>query len=206
MTKVTDTLTEEDFHGALQKLCGTVQVHCSRRRLLRRGQEFQVCTINKSAHTKRKSENLSYAPRYCHLSDTRRFEKSLTFLVLWSFWPCISFVSCKNGPWLFYEGDGPFLLQRLVSERILILLRYSFLTFFFHLHLFDDISFQYNRAVIIIVRSKRSQSFLICHFPMFLWSWQIFQYQIPLLQPGCIFQLFVSEFSVLFTICKYLYI
>ena len=37
------------------------QVHCSRRRLHRRGQEFHVCTINKSAHTK-KSENLSYAP------------------------------------------------------------------------------------------------------------------------------------------------
>ena len=29
------------------------QVHCSRRRLLRRGQEFHVCTINKSAHTKK---------------------------------------------------------------------------------------------------------------------------------------------------------
>ena len=28
-------------------------MHCSRRRLLRRGQEFHVCTINKSAHTKK---------------------------------------------------------------------------------------------------------------------------------------------------------
>ena len=28
------------------------QVHCSRRRLLRRGLEFHECTINKSAHTK----------------------------------------------------------------------------------------------------------------------------------------------------------
>ena len=34
------------------------QVHCSRRRLLRRGVEFHMCTINKSAHTK-KSGNLS---------------------------------------------------------------------------------------------------------------------------------------------------
>ena len=33
---------------------GTVQqVHCSRRGLLRRGLEFHVCTINKSAHTKK---------------------------------------------------------------------------------------------------------------------------------------------------------
>ena len=36
------------------EVVGTVQqVHCSRRRLLRRGVEFHVCTINKSAHTKK---------------------------------------------------------------------------------------------------------------------------------------------------------
>ena len=29
------------------------QVHCSQRRLLRMGLEFHVCTINKSAHTKK---------------------------------------------------------------------------------------------------------------------------------------------------------
>ena len=43
----------DDFHGAFQKLFWTVQqVHCNRRRLLWRGLEFHVCTINKSAHTK----------------------------------------------------------------------------------------------------------------------------------------------------------
>ena len=42
VTKVIDT-----------PVVGTVQqVHCSWRRLLRRGLEFDVCTINKSAHTK----------------------------------------------------------------------------------------------------------------------------------------------------------
>ena len=45
------------------EVVGTVeQVHCSRRRLLRRGLEFHVCTINKIAHTK-KSGNLFNAPR-----------------------------------------------------------------------------------------------------------------------------------------------
>ena len=55
VTKVIDTLTQEDFHGGgLPEVAGTVQqVHCSRRRLLRRGLEFHVCTINKSAHTKK---------------------------------------------------------------------------------------------------------------------------------------------------------
>ena len=49
VTKVTDTLTQEDFHGTFQKLLE----HCRRRRLLQRGLEFHVCTINKSAHTKK---------------------------------------------------------------------------------------------------------------------------------------------------------
>ena len=37
----------------LSEVVRTVQVHCSRRGLLRRGLEFNVCTINKSAHTKK---------------------------------------------------------------------------------------------------------------------------------------------------------
>ena len=38
----------------LPEVVGTVQqVHCIRRRLLRRRLEFHVCTINKSAHTKK---------------------------------------------------------------------------------------------------------------------------------------------------------
>ena len=64
VTKVMDTLTREDFHGGIPEVVGTVQpVHCSRRRLLWRGLEFHVCTINKSAYTKKTSGNLSYAPR-----------------------------------------------------------------------------------------------------------------------------------------------
>ena len=54
VTKVIDTLTQEDFHGGLPEVVGTVeQVHGSRRRLLRRGLEFHVCTINKSVNTKK---------------------------------------------------------------------------------------------------------------------------------------------------------
>ena len=37
----------------LPEVFGMVQVHCSWRRLLRRGLEFHVCTINKSANTKK---------------------------------------------------------------------------------------------------------------------------------------------------------
>ena len=50
--KVIDMLTRGLSWG-LPEVVGMVQqVHCSGRRLLQRGQEFHVCTINKSAHTK----------------------------------------------------------------------------------------------------------------------------------------------------------
>ena len=46
VTKVIDTLTQDDFHGGLPEVVGMVQqVHWSWRRLLRRGLEFHVCTI-----------------------------------------------------------------------------------------------------------------------------------------------------------------
>ena len=56
-TKFIDSLTQDFFHGALEKLLDTVQqVHCSRKRLLRRGLEFHACSINKSPHTKKSLE------------------------------------------------------------------------------------------------------------------------------------------------------
>ena len=54
VTKVIDTLRQEDVHVSFQKLLERY----SRRRL-----EFHVCTINKSAHTKKKSGNLFNDPR-----------------------------------------------------------------------------------------------------------------------------------------------
>ena len=61
VTKVIDTLTQEDFHGAFQKLLERYN-----KRLLRRGLELHVCTINESAHTK-KSGNLFNDPRKFNL-------------------------------------------------------------------------------------------------------------------------------------------
>ena len=53
VTKVIDTLTQDKLPWVLREVVGTVQVHCSRRRLLRRGLKFHVYAINKSAHTKK---------------------------------------------------------------------------------------------------------------------------------------------------------
>ena len=57
VTKVIDTLTQEDFHGALQTLLERYNKCIAVRRRL----EFHVCTIIKNAHMK-KSGNLFNDP------------------------------------------------------------------------------------------------------------------------------------------------
>ena len=50
VTKVIDTLTQEDFHGPFQKL---LEQYNKCIVAGGRGLEFHVCTLNKSAHTKK---------------------------------------------------------------------------------------------------------------------------------------------------------
>ena len=81
----------------LPEVVGTVQqVHYSRRRLLRRGLEFHVCTINKSAHTKKKNGNLYYDPRMLNFSFLKRSvtqdNPSLSALQIWRFFSLYSTV------------------------------------------------------------------------------------------------------------------
>ena len=55
VTKVIDTLTQENTHGALSNLLERYNkciAASGGEGLLRRGLEFHACTINKSAHTK----------------------------------------------------------------------------------------------------------------------------------------------------------
>ncbi len=57
MTKVIDTLTQEDFHGAFQKLLERYnKCIAAGGDYFERGVEFHMCTINKSAHTKKSLE------------------------------------------------------------------------------------------------------------------------------------------------------
>ena len=53
VTKAIDTLTQEDFNGAFQKLFEQYNKCTVVRGLVRRGLEFHVGTINKSAYTKK---------------------------------------------------------------------------------------------------------------------------------------------------------
>ena len=80
----------------LPKVVGTVQqVYCSLRRLLRRGLEFHVCTINKSAHTKKNLETylmiLVYIYIYIVLNIGRGCPRGVyiyTYIVLNIGWGC----------------------------------------------------------------------------------------------------------------------
>ena len=53
VTKVIDMLTQEDFHGAFQKLFERYNKCIAAGDYFKGGLEFHVCTINKSAHTKK---------------------------------------------------------------------------------------------------------------------------------------------------------
>ena len=48
VTEIIDTLTQEDFHGAFQKLLERYNKYIA----AGRGLEFHICTTNISAHTK----------------------------------------------------------------------------------------------------------------------------------------------------------
>ena len=55
LTKVIDTLTQEDFHGALEKLLERYnKCIAAGGDYFERGLEFHVCTINKSTQTKKR--------------------------------------------------------------------------------------------------------------------------------------------------------
>ena len=95
VTKVTDTLSQEDFHG-------TVQVHCSWRRLLRRRLEFHVCTINKSAHTKKSLET---------------YLMILVYVSTWFFCfrlAVLHFMFLSDGKVVFYNFIIPFKFYKFI--------------------------------------------------------------------------------------------
>ena len=53
VTKVIDTLTQEDVHGAFEKLLERYKCIAAGGDYFEWGLEFHVCTINKNAHTKK---------------------------------------------------------------------------------------------------------------------------------------------------------
>ena len=104
VTKVIDTLTQEDFHLSLPEVVGTVpQVHCCRRRLLRRGLEFHGCTINKSANTKKVGKLILCTSYIQGVNKINTFEnvyknKTIKYIV---FFYCIATQVFFSKRWVF---------------------------------------------------------------------------------------------------------
>ena len=74
VTKVIDTLTQGDFHGALQKFLERYNKCTAASEITSKGTRVHVCTINKSVHTKKKSGNLFNDPRTSRMKHKVGFE------------------------------------------------------------------------------------------------------------------------------------
>ena len=120
---------------------------------------------------------LTHIISLCHLSDVRASEASFNFLVFWSI--CLSsfLVYFRNGSKYLKRTTQEFILlmrllqplPSLVLRSFLIHQKYSFLIyFFFHLHLFDGVHFQYAQVLVVRLFSKFFLDLTILFLPLFV--------------------------------------
>ena len=96
----------------------------------------------------------------------------ISFLVFWSICFSPSLVHFKNAPKYLTRDTAQvfiplisFMFYSFFSSSFLVLLRYSFLIFFFHLHLFDGVSFQDAQVFVGLLFSERSFSWFGSSIP-----------------------------------------
>ena len=68
VTKVIDMLTQEDFHGAFQKLLERYNKFIAAGGDYFEGDKSFMCVLSIKVPIRKKSGNLSYAPRNCFIS------------------------------------------------------------------------------------------------------------------------------------------
>ena len=144
---------------------------------------------------------------YCH-----EFSCSLAHLLN------SSVIHFKNGPEYLTRGTAQvsisfmrFLQCNLVSNSFLILLRYSFLIFFFYFGVFDSVHFQCSHIFVSFISSERSDFVLIgwlysvrhLMFSTFHYS-QVAFFYVKLHPYICISSSRVFGFPILFHSCKHL--
>ena len=82
VTKVIDTLTQEDFHGALQKLLERYNKYIAAGGYYFEGDESFMCVLSIKVPIRKKSGNLLYAPCISYLIRIKTPAKAL-WPVLW---------------------------------------------------------------------------------------------------------------------------
>ena len=116
VTKVIDTLTQKDIHGAFQKLLERYNVYCSRRRLLRRGLEFHVCTINKVPIRKKSLETYLMILVYIYRKGVQKVQRLTQILDL--LLHSITYTEIRTEIWIrFYsrKRNGSFVATKMFS-------------------------------------------------------------------------------------------
>ena len=109
----------------------------------------------------------------------------ISFLILWSIYLSLSLVHFRKGPEYLTKGTVQVFIslirfrQQIFVTSSFLVLRYSFLNFVFHFHMFDGVSLQdaqvfvvfFSPCVLILswsgssIRSVRC----ICHFSWLAW-------------------------------------
>ena len=144
----------------------------------------------------------------------------MSFMVLWSVCLSSSLVHFKNGPEYLTRGDSPGIYPfDEICYIVWFPVVYSFsgdtlFNFFFHLHLFDGVHFQFSLVFLSFLFSKHTDfswfgssiPFVMCRFPLLIISKGIFLCRIPSLCPDCIFSLPVWGFPILFYFWKTVYV
>ena len=108
----------------------------------------------------------------------------------------VSRVNFKNGSDYLTKRTTQLFDEISATEELSQSSKVIVLKIFFHVRLVDGVCFQYSKVLVIFLFSQRSDFFLIWHFypfPLFffvhfsLWTWYIFVYQIPFVQPDSIY-------------------
>ena len=140
----------------------------------------------------------------------------ITFLVLYSICLSSALVHLRMVPCSLLEGLPRCFRFDVISaadlgfEKFFLSSKLQFSYFFFHLRLFTDIYSQYSHVFVIFLFSKlfwfcSSIRSVRCSFHFSLSTWYVFLWQIPFLYTGCMFLLFISDSSILFSFfCKQL--
>ena len=148
---------------------------------------------------------LAYIVSLCHLYDVRLYAVSLVFLFFGLLVEVLSSISRMVSSILQGQPLIRFLLYSLVLSCFIILLRYSFLNFFFHIHLFDGVAFQYSQVFVRFLFSKHSDFILVWYSCSFhcvvshfsLLAWHIFLCHIQSLCSDYVFSLLLLGFPIL---------
>ena len=118
VTKFIDTLTQEDFHGALQKLLGRYnKCIAAGGDYLVGGLKFHVCIINKSAHTK-KVWKLIVCTSYIYIYIYIYILRERDYFILFCFYNYIYYTGCVKKKQIMQFVNEKYIINRYQKNKL----------------------------------------------------------------------------------------